>query len=331
MSFNYIIKYPFSNKAKEYLETKNIDLFSVNEETIKKATMFLLKTISQKTQENEKQWREYLRIDDERIARVFASLYPISRLLLNVVDYNPLYQKFGEYYQKQLSYYLKFTKDNDEFIALQKDICPELKYNEKTERYYLSLIEYLSLNLSDNFKLQYANLEEGNIYFSKIEVIELLSVILKKRILKNIDLEKKEMPKLFLDYGEYIKKKVISENIFDIKVINKPAIDTFPPCFLKMYNKLIGGEKLTHIENFNIAVFLFNIGYTFEELLHAFKNSPNYDEKIASYQIKKVFEKKYSVPNCDTLKSNGLCVNECNVKHPFQLFKSTKKGERKNE
>lgn len=328
MSYNYIIKYPFSNKAKEYLESKNIDLFSVNEETIKKATMFILKTISQKTQENEVQWKEYLKIDDERIAKVFASLYPISRLLLNVVDYNPLYQKFGEYYQKQLSYYLRQLNDKDEFVNVLKDICPDLKYDDTKEKYYLKLVEYLSLNLSDNFKLQYANLEEGNIYFSKLEVIDLLAVILKKRILKNIDLEKKELPPLFLEYGEYIKKKVITENLFDINVVNKPPINTFPPCFLKMYNRLVGGEKLTHIENFNIAVFLFNIGYSFEELLESFKNSPNYDEKIAGYQIKKIFEKKYSVPNCDTLKSNGLCVNECNTKHPFQLFK-LKKSDKK--
>jgi DNA primase large subunit len=331
MSYNYIIKYPFSNKAKEYLETKNIDLFSINEETIKKATLFILKTVSQETVENEKQWKEYLRIDDERIAKMFATLYPLSRLLLNVVDYNPLYQRFGEYYQKQLSYYLKQLNDKEEFLNIQIDICKDIKYDEKTERYFLSLIEYLSLELTDNFKLQYSRLEDGNVYFSKSEIIDLLSVVLKKRILKNIDLEKKELPKLFLEYGEYIKKKVIQDNIFEIKIINKPEVNTFPPCFLKMYNKLMGGEKLTHIENFNIAVFLANIGYSYDEILFSFKNSPNYDEKIAGYQIKKILEKKYAVPNCDTLKSNGLCVTDCKTKHPFQLFKNIKKGEKTNE
>jgi len=328
MVYNYIIKYPFSNKAKEYLEKKNIDLFSINEEVIKKATLFILKTISQESFENEKQWKEYLRIDDERIAKMFASLFPISKILLNVVDYNPLYQRFGDYYQNQLFFYLRQLQDKDEFLEIQKDICPNLKFNDFKNKYYLSMVEYLSYNLSDNFKLQYSNLEEGNIYFSKSEVIELLSVILKKRILKNIDLEKKALPKLFLEYGEYIKKKVLADNLLDFKIINKPAIGSFPPCFLKMYNKLVGGEKLTHNENFNIAVFLFNVGYSFDEILACFKNSPNYVESIASYQIKKILEKKYSVPNCDTIKSNGLCVADCGTKHPFQLFKNTNKGEK---
>lgn len=327
MSFNYIIKYPFSKKAKDYLDEKNVDLFSINEDFIKKSTLFILKTIFQEQQENEKQWKEYLRINDERIAKMFASLFPLSKILLNVVDYNPLYQRFGNYYQNQLFFYLKQLLDKDEFLEIKNDICPQLKFNDFKGKYYLSLIEYLSLDLIDSFKLQYSNLEEGNIYFSKSETYELLSVILKKRILKNIDLEKKELPKLFLEYGDYIKKKVLSENIMNVKIVNKPSIDAFPPCFLKMYNKLVGGEKLTHIENFNIAVFLFNIGYSFDEILNCFKNSPNYVENIASYQIKKIIEKKYSVPNCDTLKSNGLCVNDCNTKHPFQLFKN-KKGEK---
>lgn len=327
MSYNYIIKYPFSNKAKEYLDKQEIDLFSVNEEIIKKATLFILKTIFQDLQENEKQWKEYLKIDDERIAKMFATLYPTCRILLNVVDYNPLYQRFGEYYQKQVNFYLRSLNDNDEFFQIQKEICDCIDHDLKRNKYYISLLDYLSLNLSDNYKLQYVNLEEGNVYFTKLELIDLLSVIVKKKILRNIELEKKELPKIFIDYAEYIKKKVISENVFNEKIINKPEVETFPPCFLEMYKKLVGGQKLTHIENFNIAVFLFNIGYNYDEILSLFKNSPNFDEKIAGYQIKKIIEKGYSVPNCDTLKSNGLCIKDCKVKHPFQLFKN-KKGEK---
>jgi len=116
--------------------------------------------------------------------------------------------------------------------------------------------------------------------------------------------------------------------VFTEQVIDKPEVNSFPPCFLKMYQKLVAGEKLTHSENFNIAVFLFNVGYNYDEILNLFKNLPNFDEKIAGYQIKKIIEKKYSVPNCDTLKSNGLCVKDCKTKHPFQLFKSNKKGEK---
>ncbi len=328
MLYNYLIRYPFSNKAKEFIKDKNIDLLSVDEDIIKKATLLLLRTINQNIQDKEKQWRNYLKVDDERISLLYVKLYPVSRILLKIVDYNPLYQQFALHYQKQLKYYINKPLETNEFDEIQKDLCPNLKYIQNTEQYALKLVDYLGYDLGDDHKLQYANLEDGNIYFTKLETINLLSSILKKRILKNIAAEQKDLPKLFLDYGMYIKKKILKENTFNIKVINKPEINTFPPCFLNMYNKLIGGQKLSHIENFTVGVFLSNIGYNYNETLVLFKNSPNFDENIAGYQIKKIMEKKYSVPNCNTLKSNGLCTKECNVKHPFQLFKY-KKGENK--
>ena len=91
----------------------------------------------------------------------------------------------------------------------------------------------------------------------------------------------------------------------------------------------MSSQKLTHIENFVLAVFLANIGYSYNEILDIFKHAPNYDEKIAGYQIKTLMEKKYSVLNCDSMASKGLCVNKCGIKHPLQYFK-LKKGD-KNE
>ena len=43
----------------------------------------------------------------------------------------------------------------------------------------------------------------------------------------------------------------------------------------------------------------------FENILDFFKNTSDYDEKIAKYQLLKI--QKYPCSNCDTLKSMGLC------------------------
>ncbi|MEI8363926.1 MAG: hypothetical protein WCF78_00515 [archaeon] len=328
--YNYLIKYPFSSKAREYLKSKDIDLLSIDENLIKKATMFLINTINLPVQDREKQWKMYLSENDIKIADIFVTIYPISRLLLSIVDYNPLYQQFAVYYQKQFKYYLNNSKDDSELDELLADLSPEIKYNEQEHKYLINLIDYLKYELGDEYKLQYINLKAGIIYFEKEELINLLSVILKKRILSNINIEKKELPKTFKEYGQYIKEKIIKENTYNIKTISKVDYKEFPPCFMQMYNKIMSGEKLTHIENFSLAVFLSNIGYSYDEILSIYKHLPNFDEKIASYQIKALMEKKYSVPNCDTIKGNGLCVADCKVKHPFQLFNKIKKGEKEN-
>jgi len=328
--YNYLIKYPFSSKAREYLKSKDIDLLAIDENLIKKATMFLINTINLPVQDREKQWKMYLSENDLKIADIFVTIYPISRLLLSIVDYNPLYQQFAVYYQKQFKYYLNNSKDDSELDELLADLSPEIKYNEQERKYLINLIDYLRYELGDEYKLQYINLKAGIIYFEKEELINLLSVILKKRILSNINIEKKELPKKFKEYGQYIKEKIIKENTYNIKTISKVDYKEFPPCFMQMYNKIMSGEKLTHIENFSLAVFLSNIGYSYDEILSIYKHLPNFDEKIASYQIKALMEKKYSVPNCDTIKGNGLCVADCKVKHPFQLFNKIKKGEKEN-
>jgi len=330
LQYNYLIKYPFSKHARDYLKSKDIDLLTIDENLIKKATMFLLTTINLSISEKEKQWKMYVSENNEKIANIFVTIYPLSRILLSIVDYNPLYQQFGVHYQKQFKYFLLNSKDESEFEELLSDILPEIKYNIKENNYYISLIDYLKYELGDEYKLQYINLKNGVIYFEKKEIIDLLSVILKKKILNNINLPKKDIPKMFLEYGNYIKNKIIKENTFNVKSITKINVHEFPPCFENMYNKLLGGQKLSHIENFTLAVFLSNIGYSFDEILSSYKHLPNYDEKIASYQIKALMEKKYSVPNCDTLKGNGLCVAECNVKHPFQLIQKASNKKKDN-
>jgi hypothetical protein len=56
----------------------------------------------------------------------------------------------------------------------------------------------LSLELGDDYKLQYSNLNNGKIYFTTAkELIDFVSVVLKKRILRTQEINKKEIPKYF--------------------------------------------------------------------------------------------------------------------------------------
>jgi hypothetical protein len=333
MIYNFIIRYPFSNKAKEFLKSKNINLFDVDEKIIKQATLFLLKNIPQNYNEQERRWNNYKTIDDPRVAELFVKLYPISKILVLLVNNISLTQSFANYYEKQLRFYLLNALDENELNDIINDLCPNLCL--ELDKYYISLIDLLSLDLGDDYKLEYSNLENGNIFLKKEEVIDLLSIILKKKILRTENLEKKEYPKLFLEYSKFIENKILELDTFKIYnnfKINKPNINEYPPCFKKLYTELISGRQLSHYANYHLAVFLANIGYNLEEILNFYRNAPNFDEKIARYQIKNIFDKKYSVASCQTIKSNGFCVNDCKVKHPLQLFNKSKTSkENKND
>jgi DNA primase large subunit len=328
MQYNYIIKYPFSKKAKEYLDEQNIDLFDINEKLLKKTANFLLNTISQNKQDKEIDWKSYLKINDKAIADVFVKLYPTSKVLLSLVDSTPLNQAFANYFMDQLLFFLRNSKQDAEYEEIIEDVLDFKSHDIKDEKHVVSLIDVLSFDIGADFKLQYQNLLDGNIYFEEQEFYEFLSLVLKKKILKTIvtskELKDVGIPEDFYEAANYIKKKIMSSTSYQtnsFKITNK---EEFPPCFKKLYDELLFGHKLSHIANFNLAVFLYNVGFTKEQILDVFKNATNFDEKIAGYQISKIFEKKYSVANCQTLLSNGLCVNDCKVAHPLQLLKKRK-------
>jgi DNA primase large subunit len=328
MIYNYIIRYPFSNKAKEFLKANNIDLLEIDEDILKKATIFLLKSIDQPQSQKEKQWSSYRNIEDLRLAKLFVKIYPISKILLKLVESVPLIQSFANYYQLQTRYFLNNRKEDTELEDLKDELCPEIKILDD-DQYYINLIDLLSLNLGDDFDIVYSNLEEGKIKLKKNELINLLSIIVKKKIIRSIDsstINTKNIPSMFLEYSKYIKNKTTTKltDKFSNTKINKPDIERYPPCFKVLYTKLINGNQLGHLANYHLCVFLANIGYSYNEILEIYKNAPNYDKKIASYQIRKIIEKKYSVANCQTLKSNGLCVKDCKVAHPLQLLENKK-------
>lgn len=332
MQYNYIIKYPFSKKSKEYLDILNIDLFDIDEKILKQTTTFLIKTISQNKQDKEKDWKSYIAINDKSIADVFAKLYPTSKVLLSLVDSTPLNQAFANYFMEQLLFFLRSSKKDIELEEIIEDILDNKKHDIKDNKYVLGLVDVLSFDIGSDFKLQYQNLLNGCIYFQEQDFFEFLSLVLKKKILKTIsnpkELKDKGIPQNFYDYSEYIKKKIITTTAYENKGYKINNKEKFPPCFKKLFEEISFGHKLSHVGNFHLAVFLHNVGFKKEEILDVFRKANNYDEKIADYQISKIIEKNYAVANCQTLSSNGLCVNECKVSHPLQLLK---KGKKENE
>lgn len=85
----------------------------------------------------------------------------------------------------------------------------------------------------------------------------------------------------------------------------------FPPCIRDMISKLGRGENLTHQARFALTAFLLNAGWSEEQVLDLFRRAPDFNEKIASYQIFHIAKRKYRPPSCETMRNWGLCPGEC--------------------
>ena len=90
--------------------------------------------------------------------------------------------------------------------------------------------------------------------------------------------------------------------------------DRFPPCIRRMQRTLEKGENLSHAGRFALAAFLHRAGADAETIVDAFRGAPDFDEAVTRYQVEHITSRGggtgYTPPECDTLRSHGLCVRE---------------------
>jgi DNA primase large subunit len=73
------------------------------------------------------------------------------------------------------------------------------------------------------------------------------------------------------------------------------------------------GENLPHHARFALVTFLNAIGLSPEEIFKVFTHAPDFKEDMVRYQVEHITGStsatSYSPPNCDTMKSGGICFN----------------------
>jgi len=98
-------------------------------------------------------------------------------------------------------------------------------------------------------------------------------------------------------------------------------VNKHPPCIEKILAELKAGVNLSHYARWLLAVYLYNIGLSKEEIVELYRSLPDFKEKVTRYHVEYIFKKGYSVPSCDKIKGYGLCVKNCGVSHPLELVK----------
>jgi len=81
-----------------------------------------------------------------------------------------------------------------------------------------------------------------------------------------------------------------------------------------MRRTLERGENLSHAGRFCLAAFLHRTGATFETIVDAYRGAPDFDESVTRYQVEHITTRDggrgYEPPECDTLRSHGLCARD---------------------
>jgi len=186
--------------------------------------------------------------------------------------------------------------------------------------------------------------EGGYVYLPKSKYVRLLEDPLKEYLIKLFDelstklTDVSALEDLRSDIAEVIRReyKHLRAGESSQKLPSEINEEFFPPCIKKLTESLRASEHLTHVQRFALATFLLNVGASVDYILNLMRSAPDFDEKIAKYQIEhlagmKGGGKKYKTYSCAKMRELGMCVAECGVKTPVQYYVRLVKNPKKTD
>jgi len=196
---------------------------------------------------------------------------------------------------------------------------------------YLKLSE--KLRTDPKWKLTNLVLRKGYVYLGRREVVRLLEEAVKAYI-NEMRLYVEEITnEKFVEAAQNIRELVRKvrgfttqeSEKFKEELMGEIREDVFPPCIKEILSTLLRGEHLTHHQRFAAATFLVNIGASVDYILDLMRHSPDFNERIARYQIEHLAglrgsRKKYMTYSCEKMKTLGMCVADCGTKTPLQYY-----------
>ena len=258
--------------------------------------------------------RKYLVNESNDVLSVIANTLGI---LLDNIEQRPL--RIPYFISKGIIYDVKYVfrvhvKDYLKSIRLHSDLSWKLVNQIVSEGFvYLTrekVIRYLIEIITNIIERQVKPL-------TKEEVPSLI-----KEILSDVEVEVQKIRKEHAQYALYASMR---EKFDELRSLGIIVFEAFPPCIKALYQDALGGKHLSHHARFALATFLLNIGLDVDSVVNVFKKLPDFDETIAKYQVEHLAglrgsRKKYKPYNCDTMRTLGLCIEECNVKNPLVKY-----------
>jgi DNA primase large subunit len=200
---------------------------------------------------------------------------------------------------------------------------------------YLKLIRELS---GPEWRLVNRMVHRGYVYLTEPELVRLFRQLVYQRLSSTENVPKvsiKQLPPKLQEAAEDIVRELVKlRSSYAYETVVEHAED-WPPCMEAIRARV---AEASHKELFTIAAFLVNRGYSTEQILTILSERPDFNEKIARYQVEHIAglrgsRTKYRPPSCQTMKSLGLCVEDGRlcpkwIKNPLEYRKELKERQK---
>ena len=183
------------------------------------------------------------------------------------------------------------------------------------------------------WRLENQVVEGGKVYLTRRRTARLLaeiltdtiesSIVFVREVPENLKSVVEEIHGLIEKYRGPSRAEGRAERIELEEVGGHPEL--FPPCIQKLYSDAQRGVSLPHHGRFALATFLLRVGADVEFVVNAFSKMPDFNEGKTRYQVEhlagvKGSKKKYLTYSCDTMRTLGLCVEDCRSKNPLVVY-----------
>ncbi len=188
------------------------------------------------------------------------------------------------------------------------------------DRVALRLVDYLRLAVpirEADFRLARQDVDHGAVVVGRVRGARVLQEAVRGRLATAVPLAEEVRQEVRRRESELLGEVA---RRMPVPVARTTALagtvrpELFPPCVRKMRRMLEGGENLSHAGRFALAAFLHRVGADFETIVDAYRGAPDFDESITRYQVEHITHHDggvgYEPPECDTLRSHGLCFRD---------------------
>lgn len=315
----FAARYPFSNTAKRIVKVTNpaIDeLLGKRFGIVELAKRNLIAVLKRKP------YPASIDIANAEILQSHILAFPLAKIMVSFLDNPKYYDYFAKAVRDSTFAMLQNTSDFSELIALANDL--KLKFEIDEGLFKIGVLEFLSIPIkNDTLKLANQDVVSGSVFLNKHRFAIFLAEKAAHYVLTSLPVDVAELPKQFKNLAFEALNE--SSALLKRSISGKANLSYLPPCIETIYADLIAGKNVSHIARFVLATFLNAINMPEEKIVEAFSRAPNYSEKITRYQVSRIVHgsagKRYKPASCNKMRSYGLCVAECRVKHPLQYYR----------
>ena len=325
-----IAKYPFLAEAGQYLKDKGftLDQFGTDpdlEPIIDKAFMRIQTATTGKIHRSEITNLEELDLE------VFSFLIAVS--LLKGMGMHTLIKRFSlsearraeKYLEKDLADISNKTKE-ELAIKIIKDLF-SVNVQKKDDHFIIPVSDYLKHSVffhEKEWTLINNPIAKGKVFLTSHEAVRLIRKELDSYISSPI--KSVNTPHMVAPFQKPVNKLITLAKKFSVPRVESTE---YPPCIKHAIDVLDKGENLPHSGRFLLGTYLLGVGQTVEQIAPLFKNAPDYNEKITTYQLNHLAGSSgsgtgYKCPSCDKVKSNDHCyaTSDCDgIINPLQFKK----------